>query len=81
MCEKVVKTVGELKAALEGVDDSMPLDLAAFTYDRNNWVQISRDIYKHDKEGISLTVETEEDDGFTRLRISNENTEDMVLRD
>lgn len=80
MC-KVVKTVGELKAALDGVDDSMPLDLAAFTYDRNNWVQISRDIYKHDKEGISLTVETEEYDGFTRLRISNENTEDMELRD
>ena len=80
MCE-VVKTVGELKAALEGVDDSMPLDLAAFTYDRNNWVQISKDIYKHDKEGISLLVETEEDEDFTILRISNENTEDMELRD
>ena len=80
MC-KVVKTVGELKATLLGVDDSMPLDLAAFTYDRNNWVQISRDIYKHDKKGISLMVETIEDGDFTILRISNENTEDMELRD
>ena len=80
MC-KAVKTVGELKAALADVDDSMLLDLAAFTYDRNNWVQISRDIYKHDKEGISLLVETEEDGDFTVLRISNENTEDMELRD
>jgi len=80
MC-KVVKTVGELKAALEGVNDSMPLDLAAFTYDRNNWVQISRDIYEHDKEGISLMVETKEDEDFTVLQISNENTKDMELRD
>lgn len=77
---KVVRTVGELKAALDGVDDSMPLDLAAFTYDRNNLVQISRDIYRHDKEGISLCVEFEDDNGFHYLRISNENTEDMELR-
>ena len=70
-----VKTVGELKKALENFDDNTPLDLYACCYDRDNYTCIQRDKYKLEQK--SMEIEINLCDGF--LRIENENSEDMEL--
>lgn len=71
---KVVCTVGELKKALEGLNDDMQLDLYACCYDRNNYVCIRRENYNE-----PLRIYMYIDDG--KLKFENERTEDMELSD
>lgn len=71
-----VKTVGELKRALEQFDDNMLLDLYACCYDRYNYTCIKRDSWKIGKDE-SLEICVSIDNG--RLRIENERTDDMEL--
>lgn len=74
----MVKTIGELKKALEQFNDDMLLDLYACCYDRNNYTCIKRDRWKiGDNEPLEICVY--EDSG--RLRIENNSTSDMELSD
>ena len=74
----VVCTVGELKKALENLDDNMQLDLYACCYDRNNYICIRKDRWSmSDNEPLELYVYI--DNG--KLRIENSNTKDMELAD
>lgn len=74
----MVKTVGELKKALEQFDDNMLLDLYAYCYDRNNYTSIKRDRWEiSDNEPLEICVY--EDNG--RLRIENNSASDMELSD
>lgn len=71
-----IKTVGELKKALEQFDDDMLLDLYACCYDRYNYTCIQRNSWKiGDNEPLEICVSFEN----KRLRIENERTDDMEL--
>lgn len=70
-----VKTVGELKKALENFDDNTPLDLYACCYDRDNYTCIQRDKYKLEQNAMEIEISLY--NGF--LRIENEKSDDMEL--
>lgn len=72
----IVRTVGELRKALENFDDNTPLDLYASCYDRNNYTCIKRDNYRLEgNEPMEISVSL--DGSF--LKIENDNTGDMEL--
>ena len=73
-----IKTVGELKKALEQFDDNMLLDLYACCYDRNNYVCIQRNSWKiGDNEPLEICVSA----CYGRVRIENDRTDSMELSD
>lgn len=74
----MVKTVGELKKALEQFDDNMLLDLYACCYDRNNYICIKRDRWEIG-DNAPLEIDVFIDNG--RLKIENSKTHDMELSD
>lgn len=73
---EVVYTVGELKKALEGLNDDIQLDLYACCYDRNNYVCIRRDNY-YNNEPLKIYMYI--DNG--KLKFENAEIKDMELSD
>lgn len=74
----VATTVGELKKALEELNDDMQLDLYAYCYDKNNYVCIRKDEYGiNGDEPLKIYISI--DNG--KLRFENEKAEDMELSD
>lgn len=73
-----VKTVGELKKALESMNDDIPLEFVAYYMDRgkSNSVVVDRLEVPYDK-GIALYVY--DDAGY--CRIENLNSTDLRLED
>ena len=72
-----IKTVGELKKALNNFDDNMSLDLYACCYDRHNYVCIKRDRYTLGQKPMEIIVCIDGD----FVRIENANIQDMELSD
>lgn len=72
----MIKTVGELKKAIETLNDNMLLDLYVCCYDRDNYTCIQRDRWEvADTEPLGICVSIDKG----RLRIENDDSRDMEL--
>lgn len=76
------KTVGELIEKLKEFDPEMPLDIAAFCYDGDRFVEIKRKFYSvKDDEPVELHVEEFHHGKTPVCRITPSNMYDMMFTD